>query len=181
LALDACEVATKRPIAGCHLDFSSFESLPHRLEEHILANGALAVDDSIATVPEATLNALEVYRDKTIHLFLGGFDRGVSLKKLIDALPALQLGSLVLSGPVGSRLYDELPEAVKKSAVIASDLVSGVEGIFGKVKRGEVLLLSPSATSFDEFRDYADRGKAFVAACQRLASHSSTAARESHS
>jgi UDP-N-acetylmuramoyl-L-alanine---L-glutamate ligase len=169
LALFAVAAATGRDIHTINVDFAGFAALPHRMSEHRLPNGVLAVDDSIATVPEATIGALSVYSNRRVHLLVGGHDRGIDLSKLVTALSTARLGSLVLSGPTGERLFDLLPKNLPYRVIREAHLLKGVEDIFSDVRAGDVVLLSPSAPSFDEFKDYTERGDAFLKKCQEMA------------
>jgi len=132
----------------------------HRQEEITDALGRLWVNDSKATNLDAALQALETYRDRRIHLIAGGDDKGVDMTPLIKRLAQLdarlytlgsnseRLGNLARKYGVPVQTFKELDEAV--NAVSQS------------LRQGEVALLSPAASSLDQFPSYAIRGDRFV-------------------
>ena len=63
-----------------------FPPLPHRQQEIGEVDGVLYVDDSISTTPEATIAALDVYRDRAVTVIIGGHDRGIDYAALVARL-----------------------------------------------------------------------------------------------
>lgn len=149
------------------LDFSAFKQLGHRLEEHILLHHMLAVDDSIATIPQATLSALQIYQHKQVHLFLGGQDRGIDYHMLVEQLPQFSLKSLCLFGPVGLRIKSLLTSKLCANLIVADSLAKVIQHAFDHAAAEDVFLLSPAAPSFDEFDNFAHRGRFFVDQCYK--------------
>lgn len=148
------------------LDLSGLVPLSHRQEVHRLANGCLAIDDSIATVPQATLAALARFADRPIHLILGGSDRGQDYGELISALAKANLAGLWLLPETGHAVLDKARAALPGKPVEAcADLAAAVEGIAAHLAPGQAILLSPAAPSFAQFADFQDRGRQFVALC----------------
>jgi UDP-N-acetylmuramoyl-L-alanine---L-glutamate ligase len=149
------------------VDLSSFAQLRHRLEEFRGRDGRLCVNDSISTVPEATLVALGAYGNRRIALFLGGTDRGQDHGALIDHLAkAANIACVVLLPDTGARIAHEMRGASFAFPVIpASSLAEGVGQAFTATGDDTVLLLSPAAPSFGQFRDFEERGDSFIAAC----------------
>ena len=101
-----------------------FPPLPHRQQEIVEIDGVLYVDDSISTTPEATIAALEVYRDRPVTVIIGGHDRGIDYAALIERLRAAPRPGLLrrcqrqahpdqLLGS-GIRLVETMDEAVAK-------------------------------------------------------------------
>ena len=135
---------------------ADFAGLPHRLQ---LVHEAACVryyDDSIATVPEAAVVALKAFDAGTVHQIVGGFDKGLDLTPMIDALrerakSALCIGALgpSIAGRVGEKatVFETLEEAV----------------FFAKrqAAAGEVVLLSPGCASYDQFANFQKRGELF--------------------
>jgi UDP-N-acetylmuramoylalanine-D-glutamate ligase len=149
------------------VDLTGFAQLRHRLEEFRGRGGRLCVNDSISTVPEATLVALGAYSDRRIALFLGGTDRGQDHAALIDHLSkAANIACVVLLPDTGGRIADEMCGASFAFPIIsAPSLVDGVEQAFAETSDDTVLLLSPAAPSFGHFRDFEERGDRFIVAC----------------
>ena len=157
------------------IDLGSFATLPHRMEE--FAVGALTcVDDSISTVPQATMAALSVYAGRPIHLILGGSERGQDHAALPDAIRAAGVASLWLLPDTGRRMEGEF--AGKLDGVVVTpvaDLDAAVQGACEMAGEGDVLLLSPAAPSFVQFKSFEERGDRFRVLCERYAAGSSPA------
>ncbi|MBZ5734141.1 UDP-N-acetylmuramoyl-L-alanine--D-glutamate ligase [Nocardioides sp. TRM66260-LWL] len=140
----------------------TFAPLAHRLETVPSDDGRQWVDDSLATAPEAVVAALETFPDVRVCLVLGGADRGLSFEPLARYLATRSAGpaavTVVALGPAGERW-------VRESGVPTAPATGFAEAM-GRVcaDDSEVVLLSPGAPSFDEFRDYEARSAAFRAA-----------------
>ncbi len=165
-ACTVCDLAGVTSVRE-RVDLTGFAQLRHRLEEFRGRGGRLCVNDSISTVPEATLVALGAYGDRRIALFLGGTDRGQDHAALIDHLSkATNIACVVLLPDTGARIADEMRSASFAFPIIsASSLAEGVEQAFAATGDDTVLLLSPAAPSFGKFRDFEERGDRFIEAC----------------
>ena len=161
-AIDAC-VALGIATADIDRALESFTGLPHRMERVATLGGVAWYDDSKATNPESTAPALAAF--PRIHWIVGGRAKGDDLDACLPHLGhvvrAYTIGEAspvfagVLRGHVPVAEVGTLERAV---ALAAQEAV-----------RGEVVLLSPAAASFDQFRDYEHRGAAFRAAVEALA------------
>ena len=153
--------------AGLKLDtmleaVEEFRGVPHRLELVRELNGVRWYNDSIATAPERSMADIHAF-DEPIVLMLGGRDKDLpwdDIAKLIhqrvDHLvvfgEAAEMIQKAVAGIRSERSVDirhanTLKEAVAQAAQVAS--------------AGDVVLFSPGGTSFDEFKDFAERGEAF--------------------
>ncbi|HWT13238.1 MAG TPA: UDP-N-acetylmuramoyl-L-alanine--D-glutamate ligase [Allosphingosinicella sp.] len=167
----AATVARQLGLAGITeaVDLRSFRRLPHRMEELELARGITAVDDSIATVPEATAAALQYYDGRPIHLILGGSERGQDYGVLHDVLRRASVRAVYLLPKTGLRIADELAAAIPELAARPSgELETAVRTIAAEATEGSVVLLSPGAPSFDQFTDFTERGRKFQSLCREL-------------
>lgn len=152
------------------VDARSFKQLAHRLEEFRVGPDLLCIDDSISTVPEATIAALEAYPNHDIALLLGGWDRGQDYASLLGLLPQTRVKYLILLPPNGERIFGEISQKPLPIDVVRADnLEHAVTLAFRRVSREDLVLLSPAAPSFGEFRDFEDRGRAFKALCAKHA------------
>ena len=149
------------------VDLAGFAQLRHRLEEFRGRDGRLCVNDSISTVPEATLMALRAYADKPVALFLGGTDRGQDHAGLIEYLAgADNIACVILLPDTGARIAREMEARALRCPVLrAADLAQGVQLAFVRAPADAVFLLSPAAPSFGQFRDFEDRGDRFIDLC----------------
>ena len=153
--------------AGFKLDsmleaVENFRGVPHRLELVREWNGSRWYNDSIATAPERSMAAIHAF-DEPIVLMLGGRDKNLpwgDLAKLVcqrvDHLVVFgEAGEMIqktVAGVGGERGVDVRRAKTLKEAVgLAAEVASA----------GDVVLLSPGGTSFDEFKDFAERGEAF--------------------
>ncbi|GAA0438212.1 UDP-N-acetylmuramoyl-L-alanine--D-glutamate ligase [Sphingomonas molluscorum] len=160
-AIAACE-ALGVDNAAIDAGLASFSGLPHRMQRVGEVNGVAFIDDSKATNPESVAPALAAF--PRIHWILGGKPKG-------DDLDACRpgFGHVVRAytiGEAGPRfaevLAPELP--VEESGT----LDAAVRAAAARAEPGEVVLLSPACASFDQFSDYAERGRAFARAVEDL-------------
>lgn len=156
-ALGVCQ-ALKINISIAIDQLYKFKPLPHRLEDLGSYRGIRFINDSIATIPEACINAVSTFPNLDI-LILGGFDRGVDYSELIDFLIERKIPNLILIGQVG-KLIKELFEEENYSLTLyeASTMHEVVEIVYRVGKEGSVCLLSPAASSYDAFHNFEDRG-----------------------
>jgi UDP-N-acetylmuramoylalanine--D-glutamate ligase len=140
-----------------------FRPLPHRLTSLGTRDGIEWVDDSISTTPDAAFAALESLRGRPVVLILGGHDRGLDWTGFARLLCRQPAHAVVVQGAAGPRILASLREAGVASPVDqAADLAAAIERARASAPPGGVVLLSPGAPSFDQFRDYAERGRAFA-------------------
>jgi UDP-N-acetylmuramoylalanine--D-glutamate ligase len=156
-ALAAIAVAKALGVAERDIDrgLESFAGLPHRMERVRTRDGVLFVNDSKATNPDSVAPALAAY--DRVHWILGGRAKGDDLEACAPHLGhvarAYTIGE---AGPVFARaLSGRVP--VEEAVTLDRAVTSAA----GRAQAGETVLLSPAAASFDQFRDYEDRGDQF--------------------
>jgi UDP-N-acetylmuramoylalanine--D-glutamate ligase len=141
---------------------SSFRGLEHRIEYVGEYNGILFYNDSIATIPEACIEAVKAL-DNVDTLILGGFDRGIDYSGLAKFLSTSSVRNLIFTGEAGRRILHEIKDVKNPGQTLF--LLSRFDefpGIVMKVtKPGSICLLSPAAASYDEFLNFEMRGKRF--------------------
>jgi UDP-N-acetylmuramoylalanine--D-glutamate ligase len=138
----------------------TFPGVPHRLELVRELNGVRYVNDSKATNVAAALRALAAYEDEPVHLILGGSRKGEDFAPLAAAI-----GPNVRSVHVIGETADELARAIQE-AERDGDLASALSAV--RAQPGEVVLLSPACASYDQFRDFEERGEEFRRLVQNL-------------
>jgi UDP-N-acetylmuramoyl-L-alanine---L-glutamate ligase len=153
---------------------AGFRHLDHRLQVVGEAGGVTFVDDSLSTNVLPTLAALDAFGGRPVALIAGGHDRGIDYAPLAVGLLARPDPTLVLTLPdSGRRIRAEIESARAAVGGASSGLVDVVEceALDSAVARGfawarpdGVVLLSPAAPSFGQFRDYRDRAEAFTRA-----------------
>jgi UDP-N-acetylmuramoylalanine--D-glutamate ligase len=141
-----------------------FRPLAHRLETVAEHDGVLWVNDSISTTPESTIAALTSFPGREVVLIAGGQDRGQDYSGLGRALAAA--GASVIGVPsTGARLLAAARAAgvTADRAIDASDMAAAIALARALQRPGAVILLSPAAPSFDNYRDFEERGERFRA------------------
>jgi UDP-N-acetylmuramoylalanine--D-glutamate ligase len=160
-ALAALEAAgvPKAPLPGA---LAGFQGLEHRLQTVAVQDGLTWVDDSISTTPESTLAALASFPGRPIVLLAGGQDRGQDYGELSRTLAVLE-ATVIGLGSTGPRLLESVLAAGAPAAraLAAADLEEAVRLARGRASAGAVVLLSPAAPSYDEYRDFTERGMRF--------------------
>ena len=145
---------------------NSFRLDPHRQEELKDSKGRLWVNDTKATNIDATIAAVKRYEDSFIHLILGGDDKGVDLEELFEFLQDKKV-TLYNIGSNKNRL-SQLASHYGIKAHKCKNLVWAIQEISSALKDDEVALLSPAASSLDEFSSYAERGDLFKSSVKTL-------------
>ena len=129
--------------------------------------GVTFVDDSLSTNVLPTLAALDAFPGRRVALIAGGQDRGIDYAPLAAGLAGRPAPTLVLAVPdSGPRIAAAIEAAQPGKAEVIScpDLDAAVQRGFAWARPDGVVLLSPAAPSFGQFRDYRDRGDAFARA-----------------
>jgi len=146
------------PAATLPASLRAFRGLPHRTERVAERDGVVFYDDSKGTNIGATARSLAGFADGSVHLILGGRNKGADFRELRDVV-ARKARRLYLIGESAPELAAALAGAAEISA--SGNLETALEEAAARARRGEVVLLSPACASFDQFRDYADRGATF--------------------
>jgi UDP-N-acetylmuramoylalanine--D-glutamate ligase len=132
-----------------------FRGVPHRLELVAEVGGVRYVNDSKATNVAAALRALSAYGDEPVRLILGGSRKGEDFEPLAAALGP-NVGAVYVIGETADELARAIPDTIR-----AGDLGTAVERAAAAAQPGEVVLLSPACASYDQFRDFEERGEEF--------------------
>jgi UDP-N-acetylmuramoylalanine--D-glutamate ligase len=134
----------------------SFAALPHRLEPIGAHAGVLWVNDSKATNVRSTIVALEAMTGPYV-LLIGGRGKGQSFEALRDRLGGCR--AIVAYGEAASDTLRDLDDVV--SAEVVDGFDDAVRAAAKLAHAGDTLLLSPACASFDQFRDFEERGDRF--------------------
>ena len=146
---------------------ASFKPLPHRLQLLGTRNGIDYVNDSIATTPYATIEALLSVAGRATTVLVGGFDRGVKWTAFVDHVSRHPPHAIVTMGANGAAIAAALQaiQAPRFALAPGASLSEAVARATALTPAGGTILLSPGAPSFDQFRDYAERGREFARLC----------------
>lgn len=146
----------------------SFAPPAHRLEEHKIGN-LIFVDDSISTTPEATKAALATYPDTRNALIVGGFDREQDYHDLASEIKHSTVTTVACLPKTGHRLAEAIAElGVDIGVIETQDLEEAMSALTQRRDQFDTLILSPAAPSYNQFRDYVERGEKFVALAKQL-------------
>jgi UDP-N-acetylmuramoylalanine--D-glutamate ligase len=150
----------------------TFEPLEDRLELIKKVSGVSFVNDGLATIPQATISAILAFDKENLTLILGGYDRGVDFDILGKFLKTNNdVKNVILIGQTANKIEKSLTDNKFTGNIYNLGKVSMkniVEKAFEVTKPKGVVLLSPSATSFDMFKDYKDRDDQFKEAVNQL-------------
>ena len=144
---------------------ATFQPLPNRLQPVGERDGILYVNDSISTTPHATLAALDLYLRRPVAVLVGGHDRGLPWDDFAEAMRTRAPRAIVTMGQNGPRIHALLaPVAAAAGFALhaAHDLAEAMGKARAALPDGGVILLSPGAPSFGEYKDYVARGRHFA-------------------
>jgi UDP-N-acetylmuramoylalanine--D-glutamate ligase len=147
-----------------------FKGLPHRLEYMGEFKGVRFYNDSIATVPEAVMEAVKTLKGVDT-LILGGKDRGIDYCSLVDFLLRGSVQNVIFIGEAGQRILKEiyLKDANPAMNCFPIQEFQEMEIIIGEnTHPGKICLLSPAASSYDMFSSFEERGEAFKKIAENL-------------
>ena len=136
-----------------------FKPLEHRMEFVANIDGVDYYNDSIATIPESTINAIKAIKNINT-IIVGGKDRGVNLQELINFLAKSEIENIICLPKTGEYIKEGL-KASKKNVVYKEKLEQAVDFAKKVTKKGSVCLLSPAASSYGYFKNFEERGRLF--------------------
>jgi UDP-N-acetylmuramoylalanine--D-glutamate ligase len=136
---------------------AGFPGVAHRLEEVGTVGGVLYVNDSKATNVSAAVRGIEAF-EGGVHAILGGSPKGGGFQGLREAVRS-RCRACYLIGHAAERLQADLAGAAPLRR--CGDLSAAVGAAARSARPGEVVLLSPACASFDQYRDYEERGDDF--------------------
>jgi UDP-N-acetylmuramoylalanine--D-glutamate ligase len=139
----------------------TFKPLEHRQEFVGTFHGISFYNDSISTIPQAAIAAVKTIKNVNF-LLLGGFDREIDYTPLVDFLVKNPIEHILYTGKAGARMYQMLKDAGYQGYIKNfKDLNEAFEIIKSESKSGDVVLLSPAAASYDQYKNFEERGKIF--------------------
>ncbi len=162
LAACAIAIAANLPYEACHEGVRGFHGVPHRLEFIRHWGGADWYNDSIATAPERSMAAIRSFQEPIV-LLAGGRDKNLPWEAFAT-LATQRLRHLILFGEAAEKIRHAIEAADPQHRLpmtICSNLFEAVQAAKEIIRQGDVVLLSPGGTSFDEFKDFEERGECF--------------------
>ena len=126
-------------------------------------NGILFYNDSIATIPEASISAVKSLKNVDT-IILGGYNRGIDYSALSDFLPVSRISQIILMGAVGKIILEQIKNKLcdYQKIFFTEDLELAVKYAFENTKEGKICLLSPAAASYDKYKNFEERGSVYT-------------------
>ena len=157
--LSVCEILNLDILEAIN-SIKDFKPLEHRMEFVSTINGISYYNDSIATIPASTINAVNALGNVNT-ILVGGNDRGVDLSDLINFLRNHEtINNIICLPKTGEFIKEELKES-SKNVKYFEDLQSAVKYAKEITKENTICLLSPAASSYGYFKNFEERGKLF--------------------
>ncbi len=140
-------------------NLKNFNIDPHKLEKIVDSKNRTWINDSKATNIDATLNALKRYKNKKIHLIIGGDEKGQNFEDLFKFISKSNIAIYIIGED-----REKFINLAKKYSIPFFDmhtLDNAVKKIDKNLKNDEIAMLSPSCASLDQFKNYKKRGEEF--------------------
>ncbi len=161
------EVSTENIRKG----IKEFRTLPHRLEFIGKFKGIDFYNDSLATLPEPAMFAIEALDKRLETILLGGHEAGQNFKGLAKKILESEIKNVILFLPTGARIREEIEKIVQEEKkeergkeinyFFVENMEEAIKIVFSKTSQEKVCLLSPASPSFGVFKDYKERGELF--------------------
>ena len=138
---------------------ANFKPLEHRIELVGKYNDIIFYNDSIATIPNATISAVKALKNVDTLIF-GGMDRGIDYTELIDFLNSGIVRKLICMPSTGYKIADKINnnsvyiyklETLEEAVIKAKEVTS----------KEKICLLSPAAASYEYFKNFEEKGNAY--------------------
>jgi UDP-N-acetylmuramoylalanine--D-glutamate ligase len=144
----------------------NFSALKHRLEGVGEFQGITFYNDSLATIPEATIQAIDALGDKVQTIILGGYERKLSYIKLAEKLVLCKIRNFILFPTTGQRIWQEIIKLdsnyeINHFRFDVNTMEEAVRIAYKFTSKNHICLLSCASASFNLFLDYVDRGNQF--------------------
>jgi len=170
LAACAVSLACGMPVEALRAGVAGFGGVPHRLELVREWRGVRWINDSIATAPERAMAAVRAFSEPIV-LMLGGRDKDLPWSDLARLIHE-RVDHVVIFGEAAGKIAQAIGPARSGERPYSVEVCEGLQAAMeaaGRVAQpGDVVLLSPGGTSYDEFKDFEERGERFRLWVQQL-------------
>ena len=152
-----------------------FEPLPHRLQKVGTFGKVLFINDSISTAPEAAISAMKSFNDRKMAIISGGINNKqdyTEYAKCIEANPHVKAAVTLFQ--CGPQIAESIKQYVKRkdfTLIEAEELQEAVDKAYAVMEQtnGDLILFSPTAPSFDHYKNFMERGEDFINCVKTLA------------
>ncbi|MBR6794118.1 MAG: UDP-N-acetylmuramoyl-L-alanine--D-glutamate ligase [Clostridia bacterium] len=144
-----------------------FGGVRHRMELIREVRGVRFYNDSIGSSPTRTIATLRSF-DRKVRLIAGGYDKNIPFDEL-GPVAAERTEKLYLCGKTAAKIRDAVQSCAPSHPIeIYQDLRTAIETAYRESKEGDIVLLSPASASFDQFKNFEERGDFFVSVVKEL-------------
>ncbi len=137
---------------------NEFKTLKHRLEFVGKYEDVIYYDNSIGTIPKATIEAIETLKEVD-SLIIGGMDRGIDYSEFIKYLNNSKIRNIICMPKTGHNIAKEIRD---KNTYIVNTMEEAVKVAKEKTRKGNICLLSPTAASYGYFKNFEEKGDLFI-------------------
>ena len=138
----------------------NFNGLKYRMEYIGKQHGILFYNDTIATIPQATISAIKTLKNVDTLIF-GGLDRKIDYEELKDFILKSDIRNLICMPTTGTMIGKDLEEKTTKKIRYVNTLEEAYKEAVELTKKNKICLLSPAAASYEFFKNFEEKGKAF--------------------
>ena len=139
----------------------TFKPLEHRMQFIGIYGGMKFYNDSISTIPQATIAAIKTFK-KVDFLLLGGYDRGIDYSPLAEYIKTNPVENILVTGKAGQSIAEALKIVSYQGKIMSYESLEDAFSIMKTMsKNDDVCLLSPAAASYDRYKNFEERGDRF--------------------
>ena len=160
LVASAAALFAGASVEGVRQGLKAFAPLEHRIEPVATVDGVRYINDSKATNTDAVVTALKAFEPGKVVLLAGGHDKGGELDEFVDAIKAT-CKAVITYGEASDRFFEALSGQGLATLLEAPHMAEALTIAKNLAVPGDVVLLSPACSSYDEFSGFEERGHRF--------------------
>ncbi len=160
--LGVCDIM-EIPYTTLEETLTTFQGLPHRMENVWTFGGITWIDDAISTTPESTIQAIQTFGKDVDTIFLGGTDRGYVFDELIKSILAHGIRNVVLFPDSGKRIFTAIKgkDAWEIKIFQTDDMKEAIIFAYKHTKIWKICLLSTASPSYSLRKNFEEKGHLF--------------------